>query len=103
MAFTLKQRALKHYDRMIRWAEKQPKRKFPFSGDMERAIGEEWHSGDCPYCQKYDPFACFSTSLCPLVEGDCCGGLWKDMSTRRTWSGWVNAAKKVRAYIKQHG
>lgn len=75
---TLKQKALAHYDRMIKWAEKQPKRKLVDCEYMYESIGEIWVDTDCAYCKKIEKYNldCNFCRLC-VVNYDsrhCCGG-----------------------------
>ncbi|MFA5423957.1 MAG: hypothetical protein WC374_08885 [Phycisphaerae bacterium] len=102
---TTKQKALKHYDGMIKWAKKQKPRARANAFDMLIETDQEWHSDDCPYCkQKRDD--CLS---CPLngevtfSHESCCGGLWEKMDKSKTWASWITAAEKVRKYIKKNG
>ena len=103
---TLKQKALAHYDRMIAWAEKQPKRKMADGwGAMLLEIGENYYGKYCVYCRKH-----FRKSKCSLgsdvtcQSGDaCCGGLWVEMYCSLTWGTWVKRARKVREYIEKNG
>jgi len=102
---TLKQKALAHYDRMIEWAEKQPKTRCQDIEDMEDAIGENYASGYCAYCQEN----LNTCSTCRLYNKSkkhgkhCCGSLWPSMSESKTWGIWVKRARKVREYIEKHG
>ena len=105
---TLKQKALAHYDRMIEWAEKQPKRNKRDSGVMYASIREDWGGTCCPYCQKMyeEELDC---SFCRLRDENydeahpCCGGKWIHMASSATWGTWVKRARKVREYIEKHG
>lgn len=102
---------LNHYDRMIRWAKKQMPKKRTFEIKMALSIGESWHGEYCPYCQKY-LFGTGDCKECPLKDKDkkekswsgrCCSGLWHEMNRSKTWGKWVEAAQKVRQYIKANG
>ena len=102
---TLKLKALAHYDRMIAWAEKQPKRNVVNEDHMEYDIGENWRGGGCVYCTEY-----FRKAQCSLSDADCeddsrhcCNGLWDAMNHSKTWLTWVKRARKVREYIEKHG
>jgi hypothetical protein len=95
----IKRDALAHYDRMIKWAEKQDPKGFVNHLFMYRDIGETWYSDYCPYCKKYP-----GCEKCPLEKHKkCCDGLWSEMNKQPTWGKWIEAAKKVRKYIKKYG
>ena len=94
---------LRHYDRMIAWAETQHGDARVHIKEMTNAIVEGWHSHDCPVCEEN-----IGKNPCPLrLYNDicygtaCCGTLWCNMNESYTWSDWIKAAKKVRAFIKR--
>ena len=93
-----KQQALKHYNRMIKYARSmEPKGKISWR-KMEKEIGESWFSGNCSYCENY------SCDLCKLQEeAGCCDGLWTKMNRAKTWDEFVKRAIAVREYIKENG
>ena len=98
-----KAETLRHYDRMIAWASKQNGDARVDIKEMANAIGEHWHSRDCPVCKEN-----IVKNPCPLkLDGNvcygvgCCGTLWNTMNHTLTWSDWIQAAKKVRAFIKR--
>ena len=97
--------ATAHYGRMIAWAKTRPENEFPNDDDMIAGIGEEWHSKDCSFCQKYfNTYMNDRCTLCPLNDGAvCCGGLWSKMNSAVTWGEWIAAAEKVKEYIIEHG
>jgi hypothetical protein len=111
-AMTLKQKALAHYDRMIEWADKQPKRGLVSELYIEDAIGEDWSADHCPYCLSRKSM-CFGCNLNPIqvaIITDvtpsaylCCSGLWYRMLESSTWGTWVKRARAVREYIEKHG
>jgi len=69
---------------MIRWARKQKPRGRVDRIKMHQSINEEWHSDDCPHDQlQY--------------------GLWLEMDYTKTWGKWIEAALRVRQYIKANG
>jgi len=98
---TLKQKALAHYDRMIEWAEKQPKKMHVYRDVMYMAICEDFSGHYCAYCQNNESIACDECKL--LSDDGCCGGLYRIMDKAQTWSTWVKRARKVREYIEKHG
>lgn len=101
--FFTKFRAIRHYNRMIEWAEKQNPDFGPDCDIMYEEIGESWYSGSCTYCLK----AVGCCKQCKLKGGSiqptCCNGLWRKMSSSCTWREWIEEAKKVREYIKKNG
>jgi hypothetical protein len=108
---TLKQKALAHYDRMIAWAEKQPKKVIADANVMLEKLGESWHGEFCIYCKSRED-QCFGCLLNPIItrfasrefgQVMCCGGLWREMQVLCTWGTWVKRARAVREYIEQHG
>jgi hypothetical protein len=107
----IQQKAIDHYDRMIKYAKTRNKRSTPDAAQMVDAIGETWGPDECAYCQKYinDPCA-----KCPLhgkddplavqhVYGQCCNGLYGKMALARTWGDWISRAIEVRNFIKKNG
>jgi len=97
-----KAETLRHYDRMISWAEEQDGYARVFSFKMETAIGEGWRSRFCPVCEEN-----IVKNPCPLkLDGNvcygvgCCGTLWRNMNEPYTRSDWIKAAKQVRTFIK---
>ncbi len=106
-----KAKALRHYDRMIEWAEKQkPMTSLLYSKGvgwrkMEDGLGEAWGSENCSYCVRYESVGC---SSCPLegssaTDYSCCEALYNSMNKSKTWKTWVKNAKLVREYIKENG
>lgn len=99
----VKKDAIAHYTRMIKWAEKQPKRERPYTKTMEREIGENWWGHYCSYCQSPE-YECLELEDCPLgTDEKCCKGLWYKMRISKTWGTWVKRAKEVREYIRKNG
>ena len=106
----VKKDAIAHYNRMIKWAEKQPKRgrirevsSMSRSVSMMAEIGEDWDGYYCSYC--INPFNEIEECInCPINENsNCCGGLWEKMNISLTWGTWVKRAKLVREYIRKNG
>ncbi len=110
MPKSIKQEALEHYDRMIKWVKTQSNEDMPNHSAMLRAIHENWFGNDCPYCGKYY-MPKDKKCKCRLnpekkyrLPSDCCDGLWVKMSIcTYTWADWLKYARKVRAYINKHG
>ena len=85
---TLKQKALAHYDRMIEWAKKQPKKNKCDRVNMYYHISETWSGSHCPYRQKMSEKD-LNCSYCRLHadnddENCCCDGTWMDMANAET-------------------
>jgi hypothetical protein len=101
----LREKALKHYDDMIQWAETRYFYESVSNYLMIDAIGQEWRGVDCSYCQNFNG----DCSRCPLSPGEpfyskrCCNGLWLKMQYSITWGEWVRNAKLVREFIKENG
>lgn len=103
---TLKQKALAHYDRMIEWAKKQPKRGHVSKIKMFVEINETWESDYCIYCNSHKGGTCPQCKLYSIPRYDgrhCCDGLWRIMNSAVCWPTWVKRARKVREYIEKHG
>lgn len=111
---SVKQKAIEHYERMIEWVKKRPKRNIPDSFSMELDIGESWYGEYCSYCEKYYDYECEDEDeyegcpKCPLSNSGkrgftCCDGLWKKMDEAKTWGTWIKYAEKTLEYIKEQG
>jgi hypothetical protein len=98
---TTKQKTLEHYDRMIAWAEKQPKKRVVSNIDMMFEIHENWDGIFCSYCRSIRKPGCGSCKL--QSEKGCCDNLYREMHSSKTWGAWVKSAKKVREYIEVNG
>jgi len=103
----IQKQAIMHYDRMIKWAEKQPQDEPVKFLKMERYIGESWGDDDCPYCEKYfhdDSVICPLSNNSLTCDGDiCCNGIFGELSDATTWNTWLEYAKQVREYIRENG
>ena len=99
----IKKKAIAHYDRMIEWAEKQDPKGKAINRKMQEAIGEEWFSDDCSFCQHYHVESIIGCDGCPLfkLQFGCCNGRWDKLSRSKMWKSWIKNAKSVRAYIKK--
>lgn len=94
------EKAIKHYDEMIEWAERQNQEEHPTPHKMVEGIHQTWGACNCSYCINYF-YAC---SECDLgISGNCCDGLWKSMNDSWSWKMWVKYAKEVRLYIIKNG
>jgi hypothetical protein len=101
----VKDEAIRHYNRMIAWAEKQPPYEFPNSLKMKKKLGESWYGYDCPFCnalRKGDGTA--ECEECPLyLAGKACQNLtspWAVMAIAETWEDWIQEAKRLRDVIR---
>ena len=103
----LRRRTVKHYDRMIKWAETQKPTARHYDYIMLKELGVNWGALYCPYCKQYGLFyGVEKCRKCPLM-GDmnddnpsCCSGLWSNMQMSMNWAQWVDHAGRVRNYIK---
>lgn len=114
---TIKQRAIAHYERMIKFAmvckesgERFPKSSVHFFMDN---IDECWHGDYCSYCIKYyyekpNNYKLFCGG-CPLNPDEskdpeyCCGRLWNRISIAATWDTLIKALTDVKNYIEIWG
>ena len=106
----LRDSAVRHYDRMIAYAEKVSKEISPtIHADhlrMNREIGEHWGPHYCGYCESHRGGfirGCFACPLNSKVSLSCCNGLHAEMCDAKTWEEWLPLAKEVRQYIIVHG
>lgn len=103
-----KESAIKHYENMIAWAEKQNhKSGFNWHNDVKKMleeIGEAAGSNSCPYCQKYYMIC----GNCELYEEHsilfgCCGGLYYKMTESKSWKEFIKGLKMIKSYIEARG
>ena len=95
-----KNEAIQHYDKMIKWAEKQNKYKIPSVSKMYYEIKTTWAGQHCSYCNIHNT-TCF---LCELhSKNSCCDGLWLRMDRSKTWKEWIKYAKKIKRFIEKNG
>jgi len=107
--------SLKHWERMIRWADKQPLDTPVSQVEMKEDIGETWIGEDCSLCKIFEDSSndmfCQSNRLgliCPLytkfgvcgVSGGVSTNLWHTVSTSKTWGDWVVNAKKFYSQLE---
>jgi len=104
----MKRAALKHYNRMIKWAGKQPANEKVCTTKMQTLLHERYFGDDCVYCQedlkqqkKQNYPVCSECALCKNDE--CCDRLWSKMVYSKTWKTWIKNAQLVREYIKKNG
>ena len=86
--------SIKHWERMIAWAKKQPKLYMAHPDDMKKAIGENWGKDYCTLCTRYYKACCY---FCPLAKkhGSCIdnGNHFVKVSFSYRWGDWVKNAK----------
>lgn len=103
---------LLHWDRMIKFASKQPcflfwfpsKRKYVCCDTMYNSIKEEWYGNDCPLCNVYE----INCGICPLGKkfGSCSGSYtenrnkWSLVCNSKRWGTWTKRAKEFREQIR---
>jgi hypothetical protein len=96
--------SIKHYDRMIEWAEEKKKVYYMFRNidvlkeTMEEEIGENWMAEYCVLCKGYS-----YCQYCPLPDGKTCSGsnsCWCKMNSAETIEDWLKYAKEMREQIR---
>lgn len=95
---TLKEQTLAHYDRMIKWVEKQDPDDTPISLKMLDEIKENWQGDYCPLCNKF-----FKCSYCPIAKmgHECCFETpWTKLANAKTWKEWLDGAREEIAFIE---
>ncbi len=102
----LKQQVIEHWQRMIRWASKQPKNRVVDIEVMGTAIKEVWLDSGCAWCKWYEKKVVMfydKCILCPMQKkyGKCTHinkNLWNIVHGSKTWGEWtINA----RLFLKQ--
>ena len=101
----MKKESLRHYDRMIAYAETCNKKDAISKDKMRNSIGECWLGSSCKYCEA---FLVSGTYACPLSSPDtlcyrCCSGKWAAMDNSDNWKHFVVNATVVRKYIEDNG
>ena len=98
----LKILTIEHYERMIKWAEKQDGRKRICQTKMEIEIGESYFSDSCPFCDAFhDEYR--GCSCCPLrlnESGTCCDYMWSELYHSKRWGEWIRNAKRVIEFVE---
>ena len=113
----IKKETLAHYERMIKWAEKQNDdecAEFDLLSDfMSVEIDETWEGHHCPICKFYyvrnsegiSGVSFMGCGDCPLsLSGNDCNyadSFWTKMDDSKSWSEWIIYAKKLYEVIKQ--
>ena len=86
--------SIKHWERMIKWAEGQPKNNYCSRSKMHEVFGEDWSDGNCALCGKF--YIHYSCEKCPQAKkhGACgrIGGAWKTVTYSKTWEKWIKNA-----------
>lgn len=99
------QKSIAHWeDKMLAWAEKQPKRGQVSVHDMNDAIREEWHGPYCALCKRIRPDLNDKCAGCILFESgygcDKESSLWMKIDNSKTWGKWCKNARKFIAIMK---
>jgi hypothetical protein len=90
--------SITHWEKMKRWAKKQPEQGFPYFREMHLDIGEYWRGDHCPLCNKY--LERLPTCRgCPIYMHDFhCNhpkSTWKKVNRSKTWKEWLNSADEM--------
>lgn len=91
--------SIKHWERMIEWAEKQPKQDKVSFLRMEDELDESWSGDFCALCKGY-------CATCPLRKkyGYCNiknpKNAWGKVYSSKTWSEWLKHAKVMLRQLK---
>ena len=98
----LKILTIEHYERMIKWAEKQDCRKSVYSAKMEIELGENYFSRDCPFCDAFhDEYR--GCGCCPLKKNEnvtCCDDRWRELYNSKKWGEWIRNAKRIIEFVE---
>jgi len=98
--------SIKHWKRLIKWAEKQNPSEKKKMDSMSSSIGECWAGGDCPLCQAFsrkNENNYYTCTICPLKKniGSCNDNYeysdnknnWYKVNNSKTWADWIIQAK----------
>jgi len=91
--------SIAHWERMIAWAKKQPKKDAPSGEVMETAIGEHWGNKYCALCKEY--LGIGTCRDCPLAKkyGECgsysYNNAWYFVAGSRMWGEWLKNAERM--------
>jgi|SRR5271157_3857282 len=105
----LQKKAIKHYEKMIKWAMEQDPKDVPFSSSMVDEINEDWYGSNCVHCEVFfNGDKGESCIACPLSGSSndsptCCAENWEKMNSSETWKRWLVYANKVLNHIKKYG
>ena len=97
----LKILTIEHYERMIKWAEKQDGRRSVDSAKMDIELGESYFGDDCPFCDAFhDEYR--GCSCCPLKknENGCCDNRWSELYNSKRWGKWIRNAKRIIEFVE---
>lgn len=98
--------SIKHWQRMIKWAEKQPRTGFADIEFMYKDLDEGRYSSDCALCKKYAADVFSHCGKCPIYSkyGECVqGGIdhpYRKVVYSETWRTWIENAKKIVKALK---
>ncbi len=91
--------SIKHWKRMIGWAEKENPKKPVNTTLMRLALHEDWYAGGCLLCNFFMREKGRECNGCPLyiVFGACASewtmNAWKNVAKAESWGEWVEAAE----------
>ena len=102
-------RTIAHWEKMIKWAKKQPEHYLTSIGAIHNGINQTWYGDYCPLCDKY--YKGSKTKLtckkCPLkIKYGKCGrskirNKWHNVSFSYNWKDWVENAEVFLAQLKR--
>ncbi len=98
----LKILTIEHYERMIKWAEKQDGRERICPTKMEIEIGENYFGDSCPFCEEFhgESYGC---GCCPLKKNEnvtCCDDRWSELYNSKRWGEWIRNAKRIIEFVE---
>ena len=107
----IKRQAIRHYQRMIKFALSQKWFDEAISLFMLKEIGECWSGEYCAYCNHYfteDNIESDTECIdCPLNPGsdseNCCDDLYEKMADSKYWITFAYRAWRVLRYIQRNG
>ena len=88
-------KALDHWDRMIKWAKKQPPTNEPNFDLMKQTIGEGWGTQDCDLCNIHKT-TCTKCAIWVATGKHCTSQGHDDADFSLTWSQWIEGANQLR-------
>lgn len=104
----IKRSVLSHYDRMIKWMEKQER---PDRIKMLHELGEDWSSNHCLLCKKAKKIDKIHCEICPVSKAvkkttesfyrcPCNNSPWFKMVNANTIEKWLLGAKEERDFLE---
>jgi hypothetical protein len=92
--------SIKHYDRMIEFAEEYKGDFYDFEASMDDTINEDWDAAHCCLCKNYYDLTCIG---CPYFEKygvKCFKSVWMKMNDADNMKDWLKYAKEMREQIR---